>query len=168
MRHREAQIARVDLLRGNDVSPSTANKDAVETHIPWAFPSMVRNSIDGVLKSALPRVARLDSAGAHATYGIDASASTLDQAKMLVFLSRCSNPNAVFAIPAGTERHRHSLMARRAAWRRSERRRRSQRRRRARGRQSAGRKSKVLAASSLRLRTTSLTASHGPARVEEQ
>ncbi|TMJ22154.1 MAG: hypothetical protein E6G96_20065 [Alphaproteobacteria bacterium] len=28
---------------------------------------------------------------------------------MLVFLSRCSNPKAVFAIPAGTERHRHSL-----------------------------------------------------------
>ena len=28
---------------------------------------------------------------------------------MLVFLSRCSNPNAVLAIPAGTGRHRHSL-----------------------------------------------------------
>ena len=27
---------------------------------------------------------------------------TLHQAKMLVFLARCSNPNAVFAIPAGT------------------------------------------------------------------
>jgi len=26
-----------------------------------------------------------------------------DTAKTLVFLSRCSNPNAVFAIPAGTD-----------------------------------------------------------------
>ena len=52
---------------------------------------------------------------------------------------------------------------RRAAWRRSERRKRRQRRRRALVRQSAGRRSKVRAASSLRLRMTSLTASHGPA-----
>ena len=32
-----------------------------------------------------------------------ARANTLDPAKMLVFLSRCSNRNAVFAIPAGTD-----------------------------------------------------------------
>ncbi|HEY7247325.1 MAG TPA: hypothetical protein VH678_25925 [Xanthobacteraceae bacterium] len=32
------------------------------------------------------------------------SANALDKAKMLVFLSHCSNPNAVFAIPAGTSR----------------------------------------------------------------
>jgi hypothetical protein len=55
-------------------------------------------------------------------------------------LARCSNRNAVFAIPAGTIRHRHSLTARRAAWRRSERRRRNQRRRRAQGRPSAARR----------------------------
>jgi hypothetical protein len=39
-----------------------------------------------------------------------ARANTLHQAKTLVFLSRCSNPNAVFAIPVGTVRHRHSLI----------------------------------------------------------
>jgi hypothetical protein len=60
---------------------------------------------------------------------------------MLFFLSRCSNPNAVLAIPAGTLRHRHPLTARRAAWRRSEGRRRRQRKR-AQGRPGAGRKSK--------------------------
>lgn len=60
---------------------------------------------------------------------------------MLFFLSRCSNPNAVLAIPAGTLRHRHPLTARRAAWRRSEGRRRRQRKR-AQGRPGAGRRSK--------------------------
>ncbi len=114
------------------------------------------------------RVARVASARRSATSGVDARASTLHYAKTLVFLSRCSNPNAVFAIPAGTVRHRHSLMARRAAWRRSERRRRSRRRKRAQGRPSAGRRSKHAPLPSLRLRTTSMTASNGPARVEER
>ncbi len=108
------------------------------------------------------------TSGAYATYGVETSSRALHPAKMLVFLSRCSNPDAVFAIPAGTKRHRHSLMARRAAWRRSERRRRSQRRKRAQGRPSAGRRSKHALLLSLRLRTTSMTASHGPARVEER
>ena len=117
-----------------------------------------------IVPSAVRAVPGVCAGIAHASCRGAARANTLDPAKMLVFLSRCSNPNAVFAIPAGTSRHRHSLTARRAAWRRSERRRRNQRRRRARARQRrAGRRSKVLAASSLRLRTTSLTASHGPA-----
>jgi hypothetical protein len=38
-----------------------------------------------------------------ARYGVAARSRTLHPAKMLVFLSRCSNPNTVFAIPAGTE-----------------------------------------------------------------
>lgn len=78
----------------------------------------------------------------NARCGVVTRGDTLDCAKMLVFLSRCSNPVAVLAIPAGTVRHRHSLTARRAAWRRSERRRRNQRRKRAQGRPSAGRRSK--------------------------
>jgi hypothetical protein len=69
---------------------------------------------------ASQRVACAARARQDARCGGDARATTLDQAKMLVFLFRCSNPKAVFAIPAGTVRHRHSLMARRAAWRRSE------------------------------------------------
>ena len=112
-------------------------------------------------------VVRFARARRHATCGVDARANTVHCAKTLVFLSRCSNSEGVFAIPAGTVRHRHSLMARRAAWRRSERRRRSQRRKRARGRPSAGRRSKHALLPSLRLRTTSMTASNGPARVEE-
>jgi hypothetical protein len=124
--------------------PATADKklDLAKTYISSAFPSEARNSIDGLPQFAPARFARSAIAGVHATCGVDARASTLDRAKMLVFLSRCSNPNAVFAIPAGTNDNRHSLTARRAAWRRSERRRRSQRQRRARARQSAGRKSK--------------------------
>ena len=100
------------------------------------------------------------------TSRVEARAHARDSAKTLVFLPRWCNPNAVFAIPAGTLRHRHSLMARRAAWRRSVRRRRSQRRKRALGRPSAGRRSKRAPLVSLRLRTTSMTASHGSARVE--
>ena len=40
---------------------------------------------------------------------MDARPAALHRAKTLVFLSRCSNPNTVLAIPAGTGRHRHSL-----------------------------------------------------------
>ena len=112
---------------------------------------------------AAPPVACVGRVGQDARCGVDPRAGTLHCGKTLVFLSRCSNPNAVRAIPAGTGRYRHSLMARRAAWRRSERRRRSQRRKRARGRPSAGRRSKHALLPSLRLRTTSMTASNGPA-----
>jgi hypothetical protein len=109
----------------------------------------------------------------YATCGVVACANALHCAKTLVFLSRCSNSEGVFAIPAGTVRHRHSLMARRAAWRRSEnhtrrrRKRAATRRRRARP-STAGRRSNHTLLPSLRLRTTSMTASNGPARVEER
>jgi hypothetical protein len=110
-------------------------------------------------------VVRAACAARDARYGVDAPADAPHRAKTLVFLSRCSKPNAVRAIPAGTGRYRHSLMARRAAWRRSEGRQRRQRRR-AQRRPSAGRRSKRAPRISLRLRTTSMTASKGPARVE--
>jgi hypothetical protein len=70
--------------------------------------------------------------------------------------------------PRALYRHRHSLMARRAAWRRREGQRRSQRQRKARRRPSAGRRSRRTLLHSLRLRMMSTTASHGPARVEER
>lgn len=114
------------------------------------------------------RVTQAEYDPRNATCGVDRRANTLDYAKTLVFLPRCSNSEAVFAIPAGTGRYRHSLMARRAAWRRSERRRRSQRQRRAQRRPSAGRRSNYALLPSLRLRTTSMTASNEPARVEER
>ena len=102
-----------------------------------------------------------------AGHGVDARFAALHRAKTLVFLSRCSNPNAVLAIPVGTGRYRHSLTARRAAWRRSEGRWRRQRKR-AQKRPSAGRRSKRAPRISLRFRTTSMTASNGPAQVEER
>jgi len=70
--------------------------------------------------------------------------------------------------PRALYRHRHSLMARRAAWRRREGQRRSQRQRKARRRPSAGRRSRRTLLHSLRLQMMSTTASHGPARVEER
>jgi hypothetical protein len=58
---------------------------------------------------AVDDVARRSRPPQGARCGGDARADALHRAKTLVFLSRCSNPNAVFAIPAGTGRHRHSL-----------------------------------------------------------
>ena len=53
--------------------------------------------------------ARSPSVASRARCGARAHARSLAQAKMLVFLSRCSNPSAVLAIPAGTDDSRHSL-----------------------------------------------------------
>jgi len=54
-------------------------------------------------------VTRAACAPQRAGSNVDERPAALHRAKTLVFLSRCSNPNAVFAIPAGTGRHRHSL-----------------------------------------------------------
>jgi hypothetical protein len=68
-----------------------------------------------------------------------------------------------------TDRHRHSLIARRAAWRRNVRRRRRPRRRRLRRRPSAGRRRRSPAPlHSLRPPRMSMTASNGPADVEQR
>ncbi len=97
-------------------------------------------SPDDPLDRAAQRIVRVGRAGRDATSGVDARASMLHDAKTLVFLSRCSNPETVFAIPAGTLTTTPLTQARRAAWRRSERRR--QRRKRAGGKPSAGRRSR--------------------------
>jgi hypothetical protein len=52
---------------------------------------------------------RVGDDGGDARCGVGAGADLLDYAKMLVFLSRCSNSEGVRAIPAGTGRYRHSL-----------------------------------------------------------
>jgi len=54
-------------------------------------------------------VVRSGCASRDARCGVDARSLMLHRAKTLVFLPRCSNPNAVLAIPAGTGRYRHSL-----------------------------------------------------------
>jgi hypothetical protein len=52
---------------------------------------------------AVHHVARFARSPQVARDGADAGSNVPDHAKTLVFLSRCSNPNAVFAIPAGTD-----------------------------------------------------------------
>jgi hypothetical protein len=160
LRMRAAKTARAERDRSRN--------DMRETLMLSMFSTTRKKSHVISLDCAMRCARSVACARQHATSGVAARASTLHCAKTLVFLSRCSNSNGVFAIPAGTVRHRHSLMARRAAWRRSERRRRSQRRKRAQGRPSAGRRSNHALLPSLRLRTTSMTASNGPARVEQR
>jgi hypothetical protein len=52
---------------------------------------------------AVQHVARFARAAEVARHAAGAGTNIPDAAKTLVFLSRCSNPNAVFAIPAGTD-----------------------------------------------------------------
>jgi len=52
---------------------------------------------------AVQHVAQFVRAPRVARDGADAGSNGPDAAKTLVFLSRCSNANAVFAIPAGTD-----------------------------------------------------------------
>jgi len=156
-----ARDSRICLVRCNRAEIRTWRKALCYRY----FRAIGKRSRAPLRNCAVDDVARLSRRARDARCGGDARADVLHRAKTLVFLSRCSNPNSVFAIPAGTGRYRHSLMARRAAWRRSEGRRRRQRRR-AQRRPSAGRRSKRAPRISLRLRTTSMTASNGPARVE--
>jgi hypothetical protein len=55
------------------------------------------------------RTARVERARRDATCGVDAHANVAHPPKTLVFLSRCSNPNAVLAILRALSRLRHSL-----------------------------------------------------------
>jgi hypothetical protein len=142
-------------------------QNTAKTLAPSAFLPNQKISRASLRNRAVHVVAHSACASRDARCGVGACSLALHRAKTLVFLPRCSNPNAVLAIPAGTGRYRHSLTARRAAWRRSEGRRRRQRKR-ARRRPSAGRRSKRAPRISLRLRTTSMTASNGPARVEQR
>src|SRR5712671_1646177 len=84
-------------------------REASKTHILSAF-SASRKNIHVASLDYLPyHVQAHQPCSSRRNIWCDARANTLHQAKTLVFLSRCSNPNAVFAIPAGTVRHRHSL-----------------------------------------------------------
>jgi hypothetical protein len=89
----------------------------------------------------------------------------LDHAKTLVFLPRCSNSVVVFAIPAGTGRYRHSL---RLGGQHGEEAKDEDEVGGKEGRTQDEAPEEEVSAPlpSLRLRTTSMTASNGPARVE--
>jgi hypothetical protein len=141
-------------------------REASKTHILSAFSAS--RKISASHRSIIFRIMsrRISRARQDATSGATRAQTRFIKRKhwffcrAVVIRMRCSrSPRALYDIAT------HSL-ARRAAWRRSERRRRSQRRKRAQGRPSAGRRSKHTPLASLRLRTTSMTASHGPARVE--
>jgi hypothetical protein len=156
-------VLRVCLARCNRRKNRTLQKPLRHRH----FCAIKKISRASLRNRAVHVVVHSACASRDARCGVSACSLALHRAKTLVFLPRCSNPNAVLAIPVGTGRYRHSLTARRAAWRRSEGRRRRQRKR-ARRRPSAGRRSKRAPRISLRLRTTSMTASNGPARVEQR
>ena len=143
-------------------------REASKTHILSAFSAS--RKISASHRSIIFRIMsrRISRARQDATSGATRAQTRFIKRKhwffcrAVVIRMRCSrSPRALYDIAT------HSL-ARRAAWRRSERRRRSQRRKRAQRRPSAGRRSKHALLHSLRLRTTSMTASNRPARVEER
>jgi hypothetical protein len=74
-----------------------------------AFSTSPENSCAAAHDHAAQRAARIDCGRRDATCGVGARASMLHSAKMLVFLSRCSNPEAVLAILRALSRRRHSL-----------------------------------------------------------
>jgi hypothetical protein len=76
-----------------------------EIRITWAFLAIRENERGVGADLTTTALALLGGAPAHARYGGLVHTNTLDQAKMLVFLSRCSNAIAVFAIP----RARHDI-----------------------------------------------------------
>ena len=67
------------------------------------FRALGKISCAALRNRAVQHVARFARAAEVARHGARAGANAPDAAKTLVFLSRCSNPNAVFAIPAGTD-----------------------------------------------------------------
>ena len=135
--------------RGLSFSPS--NRCSVESAYIIGISDAATKAMTQASRSATCWRACFLRSFVRAASAVAAIARMVPASKMLVFLLRCSNRNAVFAILRTLDDNRHSLMARRAAWRRSERRRRSRRRKKAPARQSAGRRSNPLAASSLRL-----------------
>jgi hypothetical protein len=156
-----ARVFRACCIRCNRRKIITPRKPLYYRH----FRAVEKVSHASLRRRAVYEVMRASCAAQGARCSVDARSGALHRAKTLVFLSRCSNANAVAAIPAGTWTISPLTQARRAAWRRSEGRQRRQRRRALR-RPGAGRRSKRAPRISLRLRTTSMTASNGPARVE--
>ncbi|MBV8289051.1 MAG: hypothetical protein JOZ35_19225 [Hyphomicrobiales bacterium] len=67
------------------------------------FRALGKISCAALRNRVVQHVARFARAAEVARHAAGAGANVPDGAKTLVFLSRCSNPNAVFAIPAGTD-----------------------------------------------------------------
>jgi hypothetical protein len=70
-----------------------------ETRISWALIAFEQTRRAPRADALIIALALLGAVPANARYGGLERADTLNQAKMLVFLSRCSNAIAVFAIP---------------------------------------------------------------------
>jgi hypothetical protein len=82
----------------------------MKTHMSSVFFSGREDAHAMLLNRIVLCLARVARVRRSATSGIGSSAKATQCAKTLVFLSRCSNPVTVFAIPAGTGRYRHSLI----------------------------------------------------------
>jgi len=76
-----------------------------KTQIPWAFLAIRQNERGADADLLVIVFVLVGAVPAHARYWGFIQANPLDQAKMLVFLPRCSNAIAVFAIP----RARHDI-----------------------------------------------------------
>jgi hypothetical protein len=120
-----------------------------EVLISWAFLHITKTPAIDLSDISCAARTPYSGAGGRGRDSAALAAATRDPAKMLVFLSRCSNPNAVFASCGHCNDIATHSLARRAAWRRSENRRRSPRQKKARARRrSAARRSKHASQSS--------------------
>jgi hypothetical protein len=77
--------------------------------MPSGFLSELTNIARASSQSRRARSAALRLRSSRRKICVTARLLVRHRAKTLVFLPRCSNPNAVRAIPAGTGRYRHSL-----------------------------------------------------------
>jgi hypothetical protein len=98
-------VLRICLARCNRRKNRTPQKPLRHRH----FGVIEKISRAPLCNRAVHVVVRSACSRRDARCGVDARSLALHRAKTLVFLPRCSNPNAVRAIPAGTGRHRHSL-----------------------------------------------------------
>jgi hypothetical protein len=94
-----ARASRVERTLCNCAKSQTHRKAIFHGH----FRALGQISRAALRNRAVQHVARFARAAEVARRGVGAGTNMPDAAKTLVFLSRCSNPNAVFAIPASTD-----------------------------------------------------------------
>src|SRR5258708_19587825 len=88
---------------------SRENHRTAETLVPSVFLSNRKNMMRAAARLRGARVIRAVCARQQPRSSVDARSGALHHAKTLVFLSRCSNPNALSPIPPAPGLHPHSL-----------------------------------------------------------
>ena len=100
-------MAALVIARASRAQRTLCNRAKSQTHrkaiFYGHFRALGKISCAALRNRAVQHVARFARAAEVARHAAGAGANMPDAAKTLVFLSRCSNPNAVFAIPAGTD-----------------------------------------------------------------